>query len=93
MQIDIYKTTYHVPSNGRSYCSLLVKRGDKPEEVVPEDVLKKLGKLTFKKTTELLPEDVRIALDSEKTISELKEKGYSVVCATIETTISTGPIK
>lgn len=89
MRIDIYDTQYHVEAAGSSYCSLFVKQGTNPNDVVPADVLAKLGKLTFTKTDELSPADSRVALDSKEAVSKLEEKGYYVACAEIKFTIST----
>lgn len=93
MWIDIYDTQCHIETNGSSYCSLFVKQGANPDDVVPAYVLAKLGKLTFTKTMELSPTDSRIALDSKEAVSKLEEEGYYVACAEIKITISTEPAR
>lgn len=93
MRIDIYDTQYNGDADGSSYCSLFVKQGANPDDVVPAAALAKLGKLTFTKTMELSPTDSRIALDSKEAVSKLEEKGYYVACAEIKITISTEPAR
>ena len=79
MKCDIYKPKKEPVQ------VLIVRRGTKPEDVVSESVLAKLGELSLEKSMSLSPSTPLVGVVTEDVIKEIKENDYF---STIESTNS-----
>ncbi|MDM8524335.1 YcgL domain-containing protein [Desulfococcaceae bacterium HSG8] len=80
MNTDVYKTVIPLAPGERLY--LMVPSGTDITKL-PDDIITKTGKLLFFKNILLVPGKLRIALDQDEAIKNLKKQGYHLQVAKI----------
>lgn len=81
MKVSVYKLL----DKGNRY--LLINENTKPEDVLSPEIIKKIGKLIFKKTIDIEYGQSRIALDSDEAIKNIDSKGFYFNDVKIEVSI------
>lgn len=86
MEIDIYMGKKS--DNPKERLFVFVPKGQSIE-LLPPDASQDLGKLIYQKSINILAGEKRIALDADKAIEDIADKGYYIQGVKMTTQIST----